>query len=201
VAERVQTASIASTMIRVRHSPSTYESSNHGGNYLYPVGYPNVEHGSDEQYDDYLDDYYMETRECMRYFDLLHLITYTAYLSSPFSVRSDLHHGLQFSQIYDEANDRSGDDGHWVGSKVDEQADAIEDSQNSMLLPTNVALNHRIHGTDFQSTCPTRLNSHPSIATQTYNVHALGTIDPSLGSSSRHIHGIRLRPVSDLRLS
>jgi hypothetical protein len=48
-----------------------YEPESNIGSYLNHARYLNVEQGLDEHYDDYHHDYPLETRECMRYSDLL----------------------------------------------------------------------------------------------------------------------------------
>ncbi|KAF8228506.1 P-loop containing nucleoside triphosphate hydrolase protein [Tricholoma matsutake] len=53
------------------------------------------------------------------------------------------------------------------------------------------------HGTDFRSTL-SALNSHPSTASQTSNANGQEQIGFSLGYKPRNVHGIRLRPISDL---
>jgi hypothetical protein len=134
------------------------------------------------------------------------LTKYTAYLSSPISEGFDAH-GLQSTQISDVIDNYDlEDECHWPEPTVNDQTNdpfkysSAGDSLNPTLLPTSMRISHPNYGQDYRST-PTTLDSHPSTVTQAYNPNAQERISPSLGSKPRSIHGIRLRPISDLRLS
>lgn len=169
--------------------------------YRHPASYLNIDGGN---YEDYLDDYPLETRECMRYSLIcFRLIMYTDYMSSPISEGFD----TKSTQIHDKIGFcELEDDRHWPEPRFDVQMNdsfkcsSLEDSRNPVSLPTCMTSSYQNHGTDFRSTL-SALNSHPSTASQTSNANGQEQIGFSLGYKPRNVHGIRLRPISDLRLS
>jgi hypothetical protein len=185
--------------------PATYELESTNESYLHDANYLNVVHDPDKpnDYDHHLDTYptSMEMRKCMHHSTCRRLIMYTAYISSPIYEGFDVHE-LQSTQMSDEIGYYDvEDDRQWLKpteTNYPFKYSSAENSRNTMLLPTTMTC-HRNSGQDFRST-PTILDNHTSIIAQTYGANAQEQMGSSFGSKPRNVHGIRLRPISDLRL-
>jgi hypothetical protein len=136
---------------------------------------------------------------------------YTAYLPSPISESFDSYHasshGLHSTQIPEEMDNYNLEDDHpWpqpehqtIDQVVYNQAVCLSTRESRQFTPrsTDNTLGH--HNIDFPSTS-TGQNSQPYTSTQPYQSIAQQKTGPSFESNLDNMHGIRLRPVSDLRL-
>ena len=93
------------------------------------------------------------------------------------------------------------DDGYWLepGRVYDQTNDPVFEYSPLGHFRDPMEFNNHDCGKDLQSTS-TAFDPHSSTATQSYTTNTQEQFCPSTGPQSRNMHGIRLRPISDLRL-